>query len=233
MAAAVASPRAWDSAAVVSRQQVRRTLDGFDHGRCAALAARLRRNGTWMVPTMTVLRSVAFLDDTTLAADPRLAFVPRWFSAAWNPRADFRFRALGPQDWAIRKEVFAAQQRLVTLLHRAGVSFLAGTDLSNPYIYPGPSLHEELRNFVAAGFTPLEALRTATSNPARFLGATDSLGAVRAGYIADLVLLDADPLVDIGNTERVHAIILDGRLIDAEARQRLLEAGRALAGGRS
>jgi imidazolonepropionase-like amidohydrolase len=232
LAAAVASPRAWDSAAVISRQQVRRTLDTFDEARCRALAARLARNGTWMVPTLTVLRSVAFLDDTTLAADPRMAWVPRWFSAGWNPRADFRFRALGARDWALRKEVFAAQQRLVTLLHRAGVSFLAGTDLSNPYIFPGFSLHEELRNLVAAGFSPLEALRTATVNPARFLGAADSLGAVRTGYVADLVVLDADPLADIGNTERVHAVILNGRLIDAAERQRLLEAGRALASGR-
>jgi imidazolonepropionase-like amidohydrolase len=232
LAAAVASPRAWDSAAVVSRGQVRRTLDTFDARRCAELAARLKRNGTWMVPTITVLRSVAYLDDSTLASDPRMAWIPRWFSAGWNPRTDFRFRALGPQDWARRKEVFAAQQRLVTLLHRAGVSFLAGTDLSNPYIFPGSSLHEELRNLVAAGFSPLEALRAATLNPARYLGATDSLGAVRAGYVADLVVLDADPLADIANSERVHAVVVNGRLIDAAERQRLLDAGRALAGGR-
>ncbi len=232
LAAAVATARAWDSASVVTRQQLRRTLDTYDAARCQALAARLRRNGTWMVPTLTVLRSVAFLDDTSLAADARLAWIPRWFSAAWNPRTDFRFRALGPQDWALRKELFAAQQRLVTLLHRAGVSFLAGTDLSNPYIFPGFSLHEELRNLVAAGFSPLEALRAATLNPARFLGAADSLGAVRQGFVADLVVLDDNPLADIANTERVHAVVLNGRLIDAAERQRLLEAGKALASGR-
>lgn len=229
-AAAVASPRGWDSAGVIARVQTRRVLDTFDEGRCRALAERLRRNGTWMVPTMTVLRSIAFLDDTTLAADPRMAYIPRWFSGTWNPRTDFRFRQLTPADWAMRKEVFARQRALVTLLHRAGVSFLAGTDLSNPYVFPGASLHEELRNLVAAGFTAREALATATVNPARYFEATDSLGRVAAGRLADLVVLDADPLADIANTERVHAVVLDGRLLDAADRERLLAEGRRLAG---
>jgi imidazolonepropionase-like amidohydrolase len=231
-AAAVASPKGWDSAAVVARVQTRRVLDTFDAARCRALAERLRRNGTWMVPTMTVLRSIAFLDDTTLAADPRMAYIPRWFSGTWNPRNDFRFRQLTAADWAMRKEVYARQRELVTLLHRAGVSFLAGTDLSNPYIYPGASLHEELRNLVAAGFTAREALATATVNPARYFQATDSLGRVAAGQLADLVVLDADPLADIANTERVHAVLLDGRLLDAANRERLLAEGRRLAGPR-
>ncbi|MEP7383696.1 MAG: amidohydrolase family protein [Gemmatimonadota bacterium] len=227
--AAYASPKGWDSAGVVGRAQVRRMVDTFDPVRCRALAARLVRNGTWMVPTLTVLRSVAFLDDTTLAADPRLAYIPRWFSGGWNPKADFRFRMLTPADWALRKEVFAEQERIVTLLHRAGVPFMAGTDLSNPYIYPGFSLHEELRNFVAAGFTPLEALQSATRNPARYLQATDSLGAVAPGMLADLVVLDANPLDDISNTERVFAVVLDGKLLDHDMRQQLLESARQLA----
>lgn len=227
-AAAVASAKAWDSAGVVSRGQARRVVDTFDPTRCRAVAQRLKRNGTWMVPTMTVLRSIAFLDDTTRAADPRMAYVPRWFTGSWNPKNDFRFRMLTPADWALRREVFALQQRMVTLLHQEGVPFLAGTDLSNPYIFPGFSLHEELRNLVAAGFTPLQALQAATISPARFLGATDSLGAVAPGMVADLVVLDGNPLADIANTERVHAVVLDGRLLDAAGRQRLLDDARAL-----
>lgn len=227
--AAYASPKGWDSAAVVSRGQTRRMLDTFDPVRCRALAARLVRNGTWMVPTLTVLHSIAFLDDTTLAADGRMSYIPRWFSGAWNPKNDFRFRMLTPADWALRKEVFAEQQRIVTLLHRAGVPFMAGTDLSNPYVYPGFSLHEELRNLVAAGFAPLEALQSATRNPARYLQALDSLGAVAPGMIADLVVLDANPLVDIANTERVHAVVLDGKLLGHDAREKVLDAARTIA----
>ena len=232
LVAAVASPKGWDSAGVVGRAQVRRTIDTFDPARCRAIAARLKRNETWMVPTLTVLRSIAFLDDSTLASDSRLAYIPRWFSGSWNPKNDFRFRMLTPADWALRREVFALQQRIVTLLHEQGVQFLAGTDLSNPYIFPGFSLHEELRNFVAAGFTPLQALQSATIDPARYFAATDSLGAVAAGLVADLAILDGNPLADIGNTERVHAVLLDGRLLDAAARTRILEQARNLAAGR-
>jgi len=227
--AAHASPKGWDSAGVIARVQARRIVDTYDENRCRTLAARLKKNGTWMVPTMTVLRSIAYLDDTTLAADPRMAYMPRFFSAGWNPKNDFRFRMMTPQDWAVRKEVFAEQRKIVALLHKAGVQFLAGTDLSNPYIFPGFSLHEELRNLVTAGFTPREALEAATLNPARYLNATDSLGTVQAGKLADLVVLDANPLTDIANTEKIHAVILNGRLIDSAQRARLLEEARAQA----
>jgi len=161
-----------------------------------------------------------------------MAYVPRFFSATWNPKNDFRFKMLTAQDWALRKEVYAQQRKIVTLLHEAGVSFLAGTDLSNPYIFPGFSLHEELRNLVSLGFTPLEALQSATRNPARYLAATDSLGAVAAGQLADLVVLDANPLRDIANTEKVHAVVLNGRLVDSTQRQGLLEEARKRAAGR-
>lgn len=230
--AAQASPKGWDSAGVVSRVQARRVVDTYDEGRCRALAARLKKNGTWMVPTLTVLRSIAYLDDTTLATDPRMAYVPRWFSASWNPRIDFRFKMLTAQDWALRKEVFAEQQKIAMLLHKAGVSFLAGTDLSNPYIFPGFSLHEELRHLVALGFTPLEALQAATLNPARYLAATDSLGTLAKGKLADLVILDANPLRDIANSEKVHAVLLNGRLVDSAQRQAVLDEGKKRASGR-
>src|SRR4029079_13585419 len=110
--------------------------ESYDADRCRALAARLKKNGTWMVPTITVLRSTAYLDDTTLGSDPRLAYIPTFFSDSWNPAKDFRFRALTAQDWLARKALFDEQLKIARLLHDAGVQFLAGTDLSNPYIYP-------------------------------------------------------------------------------------------------
>jgi imidazolonepropionase-like amidohydrolase len=83
-----------------------------------------------------------------------------------------------------------------------------------PWVYPGLSLHDELGWLVRAGLTPAEALRTATLNPAIYFGRTADLGTVAAGKLADLVLLDADPLTEIGNTRRVSAVILDGQLFD-------------------
>jgi imidazolonepropionase-like amidohydrolase len=102
------------------------------------------------------------------------------------------------------------------------VPFLAGTD-SAPgiYIIPGFSLHDELANFVEAGFTPMEALQTATSNPARFLDRTD-IGSVKPGGPADLILLSANPIDDIHNTKKINAVIINGRFLDRAALDHML-----------
>ena len=96
-------------------------------------------------------------------------------------------------------------------MHRAGVRFLAGTDMGFLGVFPGFSLHDELGLLVRAGLTPLEALQAATSNAAAALG-LDNAGSVAQGKMADLLLLDGDPLADIGNTARIRAVIAGGRL---------------------
>ena len=94
--------------------------------------------------------------------------------------------------------------------------FLAGTDAPAGFdLVPGASLHSELEWLVRAGFTPLEALQTATINPATYLGRTKDLGTVEAGKIADLVVLARNPLVSIGNTRSVVAVVADGRFYSA------------------
>ncbi len=113
---------------------------------------------------------------------------------------------------------------MVGAMHRAGVLFLAGTDTApGVYIMPGFSLHDELANFVEAGFTPMESLQTATSNPAKFLGMESSYGSVETGKIADLVLLAANPLEDIRNTRKITAVIANGRLFNRAALDRILK----------
>ena len=99
---------------------------------------------------------------------------------------------------------------------------MAGTDTAaGIYIMPGFSLHDELANFVEAGFTPMEALQTATSNPAKFLERNDA-GEIEANSIADLVLLGANPLQNIRNTQKIDAVIANGRFLDRAALDRLL-----------
>ena len=108
--------------------------------------------------------------------------------------------------------------------------FLAGTDTpAGVDVIPGPSLHHELERFVAAGFTPLEALRTATILPAEFLGKTAELGTVEKGKIADLVLLDANPLEDVRNTRRIAAVVSEGRLLSRQELDRILAGVEAYA----
>ncbi|PYX45296.1 MAG: amidohydrolase, partial [Acidobacteria bacterium] len=95
-----------------------------------------------------------------------------------------------------------------------GIPFLAGTDTPpGVAVFPGFSLHQELQRFVAAGFTPLEALQTATLNPAKFLGMQDRLGSIEKGKLADLVLLDANPLEDIRNTHKIAGMVVNGRYL--------------------
>ena len=92
---------------------------------------------------------------------------------------------------------------------------------------PGLMLHTELEMFVAEGLTTLEALQSATLNPAKMLKGTDSLGTVAPGKLADLVLLDADPLADIANTQMIHAVVANGRYFDRAALDGLLAEARA------
>jgi imidazolonepropionase-like amidohydrolase len=120
--------------------------------------------------------------------------------------------------------------QMVGALHRAGVPFLAGTDAApGVYIMPGFSLHDELANFVEAGFTPMESLQTATSGPAKFLGTEGTSGAIAPGKVADLLLLSANPLDNIHNTRQITAVIANGRLFDRAALNRILQAVEAAA----
>jgi adenine deaminase len=118
--------------------------------------------------------------------------------------------------------VYKKNLELVGMMRQSGVELLAGTDVGNPYCMPGFSLHDELALLVQAGLTPAEALQSATLNPARFLGKEADLGGIAPGQIADLVLLDANPLDDIGNTKRINAVVVNGGLLDRVALDRLL-----------
>ena len=95
--------------------------------------------------------------------------------------------------------------------NRSDIPFMAGTDTPIGFLIPGRSLHRELELFVMAGFSNLEALQSATVNPAAFFGVQDRLGRVKNGYRADLVILDENPLVNIKNTQKIFAVIKDGK----------------------
>ncbi len=102
---------------------------------------------------------------------------------------------------------------LVRWMHKAGIKFMAGSDVPNAYSFPGFSLHDELGLFVEAGLTSFEALKTATVNPAVFMGMADSLGTIRKGNNADLVLLNANPLENIQNTKRIYGVLINGKYL--------------------
>ncbi|OGD31065.1 MAG: hypothetical protein A2V45_16640 [Candidatus Aminicenantes bacterium RBG_19FT_COMBO_58_17] len=188
-------------------------LATYDEEKAGTLFARFANNGTWQCPTLVVNRVLAFIDKPDLRNDPRLKYFPAAFRARWQPENNPLWASRTAEDYAVSKRRFRKEMTIVSEMRRAGVKFLAGTDTGNPYCFPGFSLHDELALLVEAGFTPLEALQTATLNPAIFLGMTESYGAVEKGKIADLILLEADPLEKIENTKRISAVMLGGKLV--------------------
>jgi imidazolonepropionase-like amidohydrolase len=131
------------------------------------------------------------------------------------------------EDYSVLKDNLEKSIKLVKTMKDAGVKLLAGTDTSpNPYaipgLFPGFSLHDELTLYVEAGLTPMEALQTATRNPAEFFGLSNELGTIEKGKLADLVLLDANPLQNITNLDKINAVVLNGRLIDKPVLQKML-----------
>ncbi len=183
----------------------------------------IAKNGTWVVPTLTVMYGVSRLPDTLLPNDS----TNRYRSVALR-RLEKMMMTLPtnvtPAAGQVGRKIFAKRVALVGTLHQAGVRLMTGTDSPGSGVFPGFSLHDELALFVQGGMPPMDALRAATYEPARYFNALDSLGTIEKGKVADLVLLDADPLADILNTRRIGAVIYNGHLLTHEARRDLLAA---------
>lgn len=199
--------------------QIDRLAESYSEERAEDLWRRFRKNGTWSCPTLTVLRWFASPDDASLATDPRLRFIVPALRAQWEvaPR-------LSDEERRQRGRQYRLFLETVGRMRRAGVGLLAGTDAQVPFIYPGFSLHDELALLVEAGVPPIDALRSATIGPARFLGREADLGSVEAGKQADLVVLTADPLADIHNTNKIEAVFAAGRYLSRLELQGMLDA---------
>jgi len=207
----------------------RRAKARFDEQTAQPLFAKFRANDTWLVPTLVQGLVWQYLADGTLPYPDWLRYMPRSFTSTWKNSPGFQNPSAqdlveGNNDLRIAVEIVAA-------MRRAGLKLMAGTDANGPFpaLIPGISLHEELSLFVEAGYTPAEALRAATLAPAQFLGREGDFGTVEPGKIADLVLLDADPLVDIRNTRRIQAVVLHGRFLDRNALDEILSRLEAAA----
>ncbi|HUL33756.1 MAG TPA: amidohydrolase family protein [Candidatus Eisenbacteria bacterium] len=200
-------------------------LASYDPGRAAALAQLLAKNQTWQCPTLVWERGGNLLDVTDFTKDTRAKYVPAyWKEKTWKDFDHEVQTVFNTDDLATRRKFIEKELEVVQLLHKAGVPFLAGTDTPpGVYIFPGFSLHEELQRFVAAGFTPLEALQTATLNPAIFFHMENDLGTAEKGKFADLVLLEENPLTDIRNTQKIAAVVLNGRYLSHDDLQKILQ----------
>ena len=205
-----------------------RFLATYDPAREAAIVRLLAAHPrVWQCPTLFWERGQWLVDSIAWRQDPELVYAGRsWTEQRWPKAQTSIARTLDTEPLPVRARFVNHELDIVRKLHAARVGFLAGTDTpAGVDLLPGASLHLELQRFVAAGFTPLEALQTATLNPARFLNRQQDFGSVQAGRLADLVLLSANPLTDITNTRRIVGVLADGQYLSqadlAQLRKRL------------
>ena len=205
-------------------------LQTYDPTREAAIIQLLAKNHVWQCPTLFWERGQWLVDVIDYKADPDLASAPAKWVESWAHAQKGIAAEMDTDPVPVREQFVDHELDIVRKLHAAGVPFLAGTDTpAGVDLIPGISLHFELQRFVAAGFTPLEALQTATLNPAKFFHKLNDYGTVEKGRVADLVLLEANPLEDIANTRKISAVITDGRYLSTEDLAQLKTKLRALA----
>jgi imidazolonepropionase-like amidohydrolase len=194
----------------------------YSSTKAAALFRTLRTNHTFITPTLASLNITAH-PETWNPDDPLLVFVPPALAKKWRDSLDddgMKQRAA----WLARQA--ANDWKLTRELHHAGVPMLVGSDSLDAFVFPGDSLHKELAELVRAGFTPAEALRAATLGAAQFLDREKDFGAVKISRVADLVILDANPLEDIANARKISAVIRGGQYFNRAALDHLNEEAK-------
>ena len=205
-----------------------RAYDTYDPERCTALLRKFAANGTWQTPTLFLNTREVRRPDLLEDVRGRLRWVPDSQRAEWEAWTK-GVTSMKPEAAAAIKRRADWEVQLVRRMKEERVGLLAGTDVSTPWTVPGVALHDELSALVEAGLTPLEALRTATLNPARYFEKTNEFGSVAKGLLADLVLIDGDPLADIRNTRRISAVVSNGRYLDRPALDAMLSNAERLA----
>jgi len=194
-----------------------------DVARIPDLVAHVAASHVWFCPTLVLDRKLTLTADEFhgLRSLSMMQYVTPSSWTSWDGMETVVTSEQG--DPAAMKEGLNTMLLSVKALHDAGVGLLLGTDTPNPFVVPGFSVHEELQNFVDAGLTPYEALRTATRDAAEFLGALEEFGTVAVGRRADLILVEGNPLEDVGNVARRVGVSLRGRWFPEKDLRRLLD----------
>jgi imidazolonepropionase-like amidohydrolase len=184
----------------------------FDPAKSNDAIRLLKSDNVWICPTYTVHKGFMRDFDPSYTDDKRLAFMPENLVARWTANKKKPLTEKQIQQWNSDKLWYARVLTESKKYKENGVKFLAGTDVANFFVYPGFSLHEELEIFVnEAGFSPLEALQTATINPAEFLNLENQLGTIEEGKLANLVILNKNPLENISHTKTIDAVVFSGK----------------------
>jgi len=190
------------------------------------LFAAFVKNVTWIDPTLAGGLEMVEIFDPANPPNPLYRYVAASQRKEWAERE--KQHPMSAEELRTFREHMNALVEVTARMHKDHVRLVAGTDAPGPRLV-GFSLHRELAVLVRAGLSPLEALQAATVNPAIALHRTGDLGSVEPGKIADLVLLDANPLADIENTQHINSVIEDGKLYRRSDLDKLLSEAEHLA----
>ena len=205
------------------REDRARMLAEHDSATAQEIFAAFVEHGTWYVPTHLTRWSDAYADEARVREDPLLDYLHPLMRWQWTEDVDATVAGdPSPEARETYRAFYRKGLELTGQAHRAGVPVLVGTD----YVVAGADVHREMGHLVAAGLTPAEALRAATLSPARYAGREADFGTVEVGKVADLVLLGADPLADIANTQAIESVVFDGHVYDREALDRVQDVVR-------
>ena len=216
----VVNPRLYDGNA--NAQYYQRIIDTYNDAKCQDLAKAFVRNDTWQPVTLIRHRTSDYGDDPAYRNDPNLIYVDKTRRALWEARNAAYATTVTPSARATLQQFYQLRLKVTKLLQQNGVKILAGSDLGGGWVIPGFGLHQEVRELAAAGLTPLQILQATTLNGAQFLGREARMGTVDSGKNADLVLLDANPIADVANLDKISAVVLRGKYYSRSALDKLL-----------
>lgn len=221
--------------AVTATQPMHSHIEGFkswtllpkvDRAKLDALLKLARDSGMVHCPTLVVFQGISRMSDPKAKKDRRMQYVSPSMAKFWEGGKYGDFGKFAGRGVPFMKQMVAE-------LHRAGVPLICGTDLANPYVFAGSSLHDEMALFQDAGIPSAEVLKSATLVPAKFFGVADRLGSIKEGKDASLVLVRANPLTDIKNAKQIDAVFLRGKYYDRARLNKLLREARDAASGKS
>lgn len=195
---------------LIHSKQRMKSINDLDSIKINNVIDALIKNDVWQIPTLILYKNFA---NKTFKNPDYLQFLnllPKERKEEW-------IKKINAIDNAISKDVVEYtvwSKKMVDFMHDRGISFMAGTDTPIGFLIPGLSLHQEIQELYESGLSELEAIQTATINPAKYFNLENSLGRIKSGFIADLIILDKNPLESISNTKSIHAVIKEGNLMN-------------------